>query len=713
VCYARQDEVTTIGNEYVEVSFDNIFGRILQIRNKKTQTNLIGEPLLADNFRILAPMPNWNNPWTLGKMANYCLGRNQHLSEIKIDSNKEYSSVILRYNGLEFINGKLDINIVFIAKVRNDSNEIIFNIEVENNSENIVEEVWFPVICGLKGVGKPEETELILPERRVMNPFANLPETGVSWEHGCISFHRWYPGYGMSMQWIDFNSGSQGLYIASYDKSCTLTGFHMEKYPEEGLGLYALVNMPKAEGLHVSINKFPYLRPGNKWKSAEAIVSPHCGDWHIAADKYRAWALTWMKFPEHPKWIMDEFMGWQTIEACTSAGIVYYKYKDFPRLCNEGKIGGVNTIDIAGWSNPFWIYPDYEPSQKLGGPDELRKALIELHKSGGRAVFWGSVNRTNMASDWYKHELEKYTVKNSQGVTLCMHWGHDVLGFSGQTMGYGQGAYVAEVCTWVEKWQNIIVDQIAKRFTDLGVDGVQMDEICGSHSLCYDPTHGHNVPGEACTIGTLRLAERLRREAKNRNPEFAMTGEECWDSLMQYVDINFSRRIGEGAHEIYRYTFPEFITTLAVGFERTLNKSFDRLNKAVMMGYFPTFEIGGGRETLEYVPEIASYNKELTELRKKFPEYLIHGRFLDTLKADIVGDVKYGIQQGPKGYAAVLWNDEDEEKGADVSIPELQGKKISITVSKPYENTTKTKTLPARVTVKPHRIAIVLIETKS
>src|SRR6266700_76894 len=65
---------TTVESAICRVDIDAHTGLILQVYDKQSGVNLITEPRLADNFRLLLPLPELE--------ANYILGREQDVTSI-------------------------------------------------------------------------------------------------------------------------------------------------------------------------------------------------------------------------------------------------------------------------------------------------------------------------------------------------------------------------------------------------------------------------------------------------------------------------------------------------------------------------------------------------------------------------------------------------------------------------------------------------------
>ena len=89
-----------IENPYYLVAVDKGNGAIVKLLDKKGGVNLITEPRLADNFRLLIPLPDLE--------ANYILGREQQLTSYE----KAPDSLNLTWQGpLKNPKGDFDVSV--------------------------------------------------------------------------------------------------------------------------------------------------------------------------------------------------------------------------------------------------------------------------------------------------------------------------------------------------------------------------------------------------------------------------------------------------------------------------------------------------------------------------------------------------------------------------------------------------------------------------
>src|SRR5437773_7885077 len=74
----ERDQDMRIENEYYLVEIDPEHGALVRLRDKIGRLELITEPRLAENFRLLLPLP--------GMHANYIVGTEQKLTSSEVNA---------------------------------------------------------------------------------------------------------------------------------------------------------------------------------------------------------------------------------------------------------------------------------------------------------------------------------------------------------------------------------------------------------------------------------------------------------------------------------------------------------------------------------------------------------------------------------------------------------------------------------------------------
>jgi hypothetical protein len=143
--YVKEEkDVIILGNQFLEVEFNKKNGTILGLKNKHTGKDYILKKELAKIFRLVVPLKDW--------LGHHIDASNQKLNSFQLKKSEEAMEVIFKYSKLETSYGSFDINVRYGAFITDDP-ALTFWIEIQNNSQNEVTEVWFPWIGGRKRLG--------------------------------------------------------------------------------------------------------------------------------------------------------------------------------------------------------------------------------------------------------------------------------------------------------------------------------------------------------------------------------------------------------------------------------------------------------------------------------------------------------------------------------------------------------------------------------
>jgi hypothetical protein len=138
--YPDGDSRIEIENPYYLVAVDTENGAIVKLLDKRSGVNLISEPRLADNFRLLIPLPDLE--------ANYILGREQQLALHE----KGHDSLNLTWKG-RLVNPQGSFDVTVSMTIRLVGPAIEFSLKVRNQTPQRIAEVWYPILGGFTGIG--------------------------------------------------------------------------------------------------------------------------------------------------------------------------------------------------------------------------------------------------------------------------------------------------------------------------------------------------------------------------------------------------------------------------------------------------------------------------------------------------------------------------------------------------------------------------------
>jgi hypothetical protein len=184
-----------------------------------------------------------------------------------------------------------------------------------------------------------------------------------------------------------FAGKDECLYLGCHDETCEHT-LHMFR-------LYG-------ERLECAFARYPGLEKGQRCSIGTFVLSPHSGDWHISAKKYRKWADTWFKPQTPPEWVR-KMKAWHRIIMKHQYGEIHYTYDQIPEIHKDGKEAGIDALHMFGWWEGGMDNgnPDYEFDDRLGGKQALEKGIEEF-QSDGSVILYANGRLIDLDTDYYQ-----------------------------------------------------------------------------------------------------------------------------------------------------------------------------------------------------------------------------------------------------------------------------------------------------------------------
>jgi Domain of unknown function (DUF6259) len=700
-----------IENSFYGLEVDRERGLILQVLDKKSGVELIAEPRLADNFRLLLPLADLE--------ANYILGREQRTASVE----KTANGLTLSWKGpLKNHRGNFDLDV--FLRITFVDQSIEFLLDVRNRTEYLLAEVWYPILGGITGIGDRKDTQEMIPysakstETSLFYDFPGRPTgggLGVTYVEQLWS----YPAP-MPMPWISLQNRrlNRSMYFACHDTVCRYKSVHFELHP--GIGSRQRQyggNWPRAEeldpkfplGLKLHWAQFPYSRSGETFEGPPVVLQFHSGDWHDSAMIYRQWFKS--NFP-----ILDPAKSWMRQEyACVDTmvllpeGDIVLKFKDIPGWAKATLDNGVKSVLVSGWSvgGHDASYPYYEPDPRLGTWDDLAAGIQECHQMGVKVFFFVNIQPVRVDTDWYRQELHRYVSMDKWGVHYPVYgWGMETLAAK---LGYTRVPLIS-ACTGIPQFRKIIVEKMVK-LAQIGADGLHIDKF-GGGGLDFNPLSTLG-PDQATSEGRLLALDEILKACRAVNPEFALSTESAWDRTLTYSNVAW---LWHGHLEDYapvlKYTFPEWLPGLGV----PQPYDYTPVNDAVRYGW--KMFVGPGNfvapDSMDFGPmkSLSAYIKEMLRILEGLKDTILYGDFIDDLQVRFEGPegTRYSVFRNPRTgkRACVVVNLGDGTREAVVRG--FDGNDSgAVRLYQPFENTRAAK-LPARVTIPSERLLIVAEE---
>ncbi len=564
---------------------------------------------------------------------------------------KERNEITIIYDSL-IAEDKSQHNIKISFKISQADGALHFSANMVNNSNVRLNELQYPFFEFNQINGPLSCDELITPDglgKKIINPHQNTACAHT--EYMAADYKNiWnvfsYPGQ-FSMPWMGVHSKDKYLYFGCHSKKWRMLSFVNGIEPRGAEEEYFIC----------AISSYPALRPGESIVYDDFILAGFDTDWREGVDFYRLWAdRAWNK--PAPKAGIKNIMGWQRIILKHQYGEIFHTYDELPKIYKEGAKYGINMILLFAWWKEGMDngYPNYEPDPALGGAEKLKEAIREINALGGIVILYANGHLIDVATDYYKNEGIKYTMKD---IELNEYREFYKFSNNGTLLKSGHKTFAAG-CYGTKEWRKKLVE-IEKKHLALGSNGTFFDQIGICFNFCFDDTHEHGNRIDEEPDFRLETVKQMK-EILNDNEYFGT--EWTVDRLSAQMDFihgcGFGQFFSEDAYPyIFRYAFPNvlisnrFIHDEKQGWKRHLNYTFT-------FGLIFDVSIYRGRaDSINVVPKYAAYVKNLIGLRKNYIEFFTNGKFNlpNILLPDGVKGAEYSLAEKK---IMTVWNDSDK-----------------------------------------------------
>lgn len=421
-------------------------------------------------------------------------------------------------------------------------------------------------------------------------------------------------------------------------------------------------------GVRLQVRLYPGAGKGRYSTGYETVLGRFDGPWQAAADIYRRFFdschdgfIPVEKNPALPKWYFDPFVvltycvrGHHDMDDMFPNKLFPYVnalpvIEDFTRRTGAPVMALLMHWEgTAPWAPPY-VWPPY------GGEDAFGEFVSRMHGMGGTVGVYCSGMGWTMKSNLLDYGLaDRFDAEDLGGEMCIAPDGSLPLSkiCTGQRSGY-------DLCPSRDFTKNILYEEVGK-IRAAGVDYIQMmdQNHGGTPYMCYSRGHGHpGVPGKWESEAANDLYARIVRD----NPGLVLGCEsaaaEVFIPNLLFSDdrcgLNFN---GGMPVPLYSYIYHGFVTNFMgnnvcgddiIDCRRTPDIFQYRLAYSFLAGDILTVVINdegdiqwawGQRDfSQEYRPDreaALSLIRNLTQMRKEFPEFLQFGRAVRPLRLD-------------------------------------------------------------------------------
>lgn len=606
-------------------------------------------------------------------------------------------SVTVSYDGLMAGGVQYKVPVTIRFGVSKDNDAFVAHPYVRNDEDDyVITHFTGPILRGLETT--LDDCDLLLPvglgEKWLSLPVGmkgDVNHTRARYESWILDensgeyrffMSRSYPSTGESMQWCAFDYGDWGLSFLKEDSSFEAKSCAVSYSPESKSMSFSYTDMLTCFG-------------GGEEELPPLVVYPYSGDWHVAADYYRAWYDTVRSPIEQPEWSKG-LSGWLLAILKQQNDEVIWPYSSLAtNLAKAAKDRGIDVVGLFGWHHGGHdrFYPDYHPDTLLGGEDELISGLKGMKEQGLHPVMYFNGQLIDQNGTSYWPDSAKYVAIVNKDGTYVTESYHKYKTTVGRTFGLG--------CSLSKAWENRLLN-LAIMAESLGADGIIYDQLAvRPPTWCYSPDHGHPVPGLASAKSRTEMLERIREELRKINPNVIVMTEGFCDAEMHVINMFHAwgfamarperaeanaMAAGEGNSipfpEMARYTFPDLSITvrdpspmsdsLSLGY-LTVYGLLEEIEARYKPDYWCVVEdkpvkpedystvVGppGGHNFVLNPVDTRVYTRQVMDLRREYEDILLKGRFTDNKGFSISTPSKYLIAKSFTNgdrMGVVVWN---------------------------------------------------------
>lgn len=328
-----------------------------------------------------------------------------------------------------------------------------------------------------------------------------------------------YPGL-LSLQCLAVaNRDGPGLYAACDDAGDFLKDFAVFGTTNSAMN-FEIRHRPERPAVTARDYTLPY----------SVVLGTFHGDWFEAAQIYRAWATNqiWIKESRLargliPPWVTNTAL-WVWNRG-RSTGVID------PTIALQQKLGLPVSVFWHWWHGCAYDagFPEYLPPRE--GEASFQTALQRAHAHDVRGIVYMNQRLWGLTTaSWTNENAARFAVKTSDGNIRPEVYNT----FTHQAC--------ASMCMGTEFWRGKYAGLATSAVTELGVDGIYMDQACSSLA-CFDTSHGHPIGGGTYWMkGFQTLASEIRRRNLSRGGP-ALAGEGCGENWLPHLDLMLALQV--------------------------------------------------------------------------------------------------------------------------------------------------------------------------
>jgi hypothetical protein len=610
----------------VSVAVNRDDGRVVALGHGKLGIELIGEPRLAASWRLLVSLPEG---------VSTIVGHSQALTRIEVD--EAAGTMALRWDQVCVKNAPLGVSVTQTLTLTDDT--LTAELAIDNHSGHTVEEAYPLVVGGLADWARGEHWRMCVPSiifgGQEWAFYREFPGNYLGYRKPTFAFT--YPGtsvdfwqQNLSMPWVSLYDVERevGVYFGNHNPEIAFSAFWGELTPSADYaspgGRSGPLRWPDpararrevAIGASIGWAFFPMTDAG--FSTPPTVLRFHRGTWWEAARLFRSWFDTAVAPIPRRRDGLARHQAWQNTYLEAPREQPERTFRELPQLARDALDAGIDVIHIAAWHEGGLDagYPYFAvPSQRLGGADELRKAIAECQRLGVRVMLWVNANQISTDAPDYAETLSQFEIKRPDGrphKPLAFGFSRllDVLGFTAPQMVAGNLAHPG--------FRELIGGQW-RAAAELGADAIQIDKVISGEPthLDFNPALSGS-PMSSAHAALIETVGEFRDHLDGLDRPMGLALETGWDRMMPFAEAIYTRNFGRDQIPVHEVTFPEVKATTCVLGEF----DFGLVNSCVRFARVIALEGAHLWGTAADVPGLVPYLREIGRLRRELAENL-------------------------------------------------------------------------------------------
>lgn len=602
----------------LQLTFDGENGSLIKIVAGKW--NLLDQSELGLSFRLMLPYGRRRN--------NQIYGNTQKLSKCVVDETGKQITFI--WDELTSpISGTQPIKVT--ANVAMKKGQAIFSMDIENHSDYVIENVYYPYFGN---VTCPEDSEWLKTYQ-----LAYSSGRMNSLRPKYVNFIGYYGSDYPAQHFCDFPNNpfvllmgeKRGLYVGTTGYRGQCISWHTELHPGWEDSMHSLIGKekvgPEENAVRFAACHLPFIQPHVSTSLTPVVIQPYEGGWQQGSDIYKAWRAENVKDAPVPAWAKEPH-SWIQLQMNSPEGEFRYSYKDLVKIGEDCARHGVKAIQLTGWNDGGQDQnnPSHKTDDMLGTFEDLRDSIKKCQEMGVKVILFTKFTWADRATEWFRKDLIRLAVKDPYGD--CYYHNGYAYQTASQFMDISTKRFIP-MCFLSEEYLEVCNEEF-RRCLALGADGILFDECLGHGptKLCFDPNHGHPI-GAHIYANDNKLIHNFTKIADN--PDFLFAGEAIYDLEYESYHVSYHRTEDHDHIPWMRYVMPHApIITVTTGFNDR-----DMINQCLLYNYIVSYEPYNFKGRLDDFPLTLEYGKKMDKLRAELRDYFWDGAFQDVIGAKV------------------------------------------------------------------------------